>query len=152
MAIIVLLWELYKRGLNDLHAKSLRLCLTLCFSMNCSLLGFSVQGVLQARILEWVSMPTSRGSSLPQGSNPHLLCLLHWQVGSLPLLPPGKTLNDLYIHNGVFTHLEPDILECEVKWALGSITLNKVNGGDWIPSEVFQILKDDDVKMMHSAY
>ena len=52
-------------------------------------------------------------------------------------------------HNGVITHLEPDILECEVKWALGSITTNKASGGDRIPGELFQ-LKDDDVKVLHS--
>ena len=49
-------------------------------------------------------------------------------------------------HNGVITHLEPDILECEVKWALGSITTNKASGGDGIPAELFQILKDDAIK------
>ena len=53
-------------------------------------------------------------------------------------------------HDGVTTHLEPDILECEVKWALGSITLNKASGGDGIPVELFQILKDDAVKVLHS--
>ena len=53
-------------------------------------------------------------------------------------------------HNGVITHLEPDILECEVKWALGSITTNKASGGDRIPVELFQILKDDTVKVLHS--
>ena len=53
-------------------------------------------------------------------------------------------------HNGVITHLEPDILECEVKWALGSITTNKGSGGDGIPVELFQILKDDAVKVLHS--
>ena len=53
-------------------------------------------------------------------------------------------------HNGVITHLEPEILECEVKWALGSITMNKASGGDGIPVELFQILKDDAVKMLHS--
>ena len=53
-------------------------------------------------------------------------------------------------HNGVITHLEPDILECEVKWALGSITMNKGSGGDGIPVELFQILKDDAVKVLHS--
>ena len=53
-------------------------------------------------------------------------------------------------HNGVITHLEPDILECEVKWALGSITMNTAGGGDGIPVELFQILKDDDaVKLLH---
>ena len=53
-------------------------------------------------------------------------------------------------HNGVITHLEPDILECEVKWALGSITKNKASGGDGIPVELFQILKDDAEKVLHS--
>ena len=53
-------------------------------------------------------------------------------------------------HNGLITHLEPDILECEVKWALESITKNKASGGDGIPVELFQILKDDVVKMLHS--
>ena len=53
-------------------------------------------------------------------------------------------------HDRVITHLEPDILECEVKWALGSITMNKASGGDGIPAELFQILKDDAVKVLHS--
>ena len=53
-------------------------------------------------------------------------------------------------HNGIITHLEPDILECEVKWALGSITMNKASGGHGIPVELFQILKDDAVKVLHS--
>ena len=53
-------------------------------------------------------------------------------------------------HNGVVTYLEPDILECEVKWAIGSITMNKDSGGDGIPVEMFQILKDDAVKVLHS--
>ena len=61
-----------------------------------------------------------------------------------------KDLNDLDIHDGVITHLEPDILECEVKWALGSIIMNKDSGGDEILAELFQILKDDFVKMLHS--
>ena len=52
--------------------------------------------------------------------------------------------------NGVITHLEPDILECEVKWALGSITMNKAGGGDGIPYELFQTPKDDAVKVLHS--
>ena len=54
-------------------------------------------------------------------------------------------------HNGVTTHLEPGILECELKWALGSITTNKASGGDGIPIELFQILKDDAVKVLHST-
>ena len=53
-------------------------------------------------------------------------------------------------HNGVITHLEPDVLECEVKWALGSITTNKTNGGDGIPAELFKILKDEYVEILHS--
>ena len=59
-------------------------------------------------------------------------------------------LNDPDNHNGVITHLEPDILEFGVKWALGSITINKASGGDGIPVELFQILKDDAVKLLHS--
>ena len=61
-----------------------------------------------------------------------------------------KDLHDPDNHDGVITHLEPDILECEVNWALGSITMNKASGGDEIPVELFQILKDDAVKVMHS--
>ena len=61
-----------------------------------------------------------------------------------------KDLHDPDNHDGVFTHLEPDILECEVKWVLGSITMNKASGGDGIPVELFQILKDDAVKVLHS--
>ena len=61
-----------------------------------------------------------------------------------------KDLNDPENHDGVITILEPDILECEVKWALGSITTNKASGGDGIPVELFQILKDDAVKVLHS--
>ena len=61
-----------------------------------------------------------------------------------------KDLHDPDNHNGVITHLEPDILECEVKWALGSITMNKASEGDGIPVELFQILKDDAVKVLHS--
>ena len=59
--------------------------------------------------------------------------------------PYKKDLHDPDNHNGVITYLEPDILECEVKWALGSITINKASGGDGIPAELFQILKDDTV-------
>ena len=63
-----------------------------------------------------------------------------------------KGFNDPDNHDGVVTHLEPDILECEVKWILGSITTNKANGGDGIPAELFQILKDDVIKVLHSIY
>ena len=61
-----------------------------------------------------------------------------------------KDLQDPDNHDGVITHLEPDILECEVKWALRSITMNKASGGDRIPVELFQILKDGAVKVLHS--
>ena len=61
-----------------------------------------------------------------------------------------KNLQDPDNHDGVITHLEPDILDCEVKWALGSITTNKASGGDGPPVELFQILKDDAVKVLHS--
>ena len=60
-----------------------------------------------------------------------------------------KELHDPDNHDGVIYHLEPDILECEVKWALGSITMNKASGDDGIPGELFQILKDDAVKVLH---
>ena len=61
-----------------------------------------------------------------------------------------KVLHNPDHHDGVITHLEPDILECEVKWALESITMKKASGGDGIPVELFQILKDDTVKVLHS--
>ena len=63
-----------------------------------------------------------------------------------------KDLHDPDHHDGVITHLEPDILECEVKWALGNISMNKASGGDWIPVELFQILEDDAVKVLHSTF
>ena len=60
-----------------------------------------------------------------------------------------KDLHDSDNHDGVITHLEPDILECEVRWALGTLTANKASGSDEIPIELFQILKDDAVKVLH---
>ena len=63
-----------------------------------------------------------------------------------------KGLNNPDNHDGVITHLEPDILECEVKWALGSITMKKASGDDGIPLQLFQILKDDAVKVLHLIY
>ena len=63
-----------------------------------------------------------------------------------------KDLHNPDNHSGVITHLEPNILECEVKWALESITVNKASGGDRIPVELFQILKDDSVEVLHSLY
>ena len=73
---------------------------------------------------------------------------LRWQEYTEEL--HKKDLNDPDNHNGVITHLEPDILQCEVKWALGSIITNKASGGDGIPVELFQSLKDDAVKVLHS--
>ena len=62
-----------------------------------------------------------------------------------------KDVHDAYNHNGVTTHIEPDILEFEFKWASGSITTNKASGGDGIPVELFKILKDDALKVLHST-
>ena len=73
-----------------------------------------------------------------------------WQEYTKELYKKG--LNELDNCNGVVTHLEPDILECEVKWTLGSITMNKDSGGDGIIAELFQILKDDAVKVLHSIH
>ena len=73
-----------------MYAKSLQSCPTLCDPMDGSSPGSSVHGILQARMLERIDMPSSRGSFQTQGSNPYFLHLLHWQVGSLPLVPPGK--------------------------------------------------------------
>ena len=63
-----------------------------------------------------------------------------------------KVINDQDNHSGVITPLEPDILECEVKWALGSIPMNKASGGDGVPTELFKILKDDAVKVLHQIW
>ena len=74
--------------------------------------------------------------------------IMRWQEYTEELYK--KYLNDPDNHDGVITHLEPDILECQVKWALGNSTMNKASGGDGIPAELFHILKDDAVKMLHS--
>ena len=66
--------------------------------------------------------------------------------------PYKKNLNDSDNHGGMIIHPEPDILECEVKWDFGSITMNKVSGDDGIPAELFQILKDDAVKVLYSIH
>ena len=73
-----------------------------------------------------------------------------WQQYTEELYKKKKNLNDPDNHDGVIAHLEPDILECKVKWALGTITTNKASGGDGIPVELFQILKDDAVKVLYS--
>ena len=113
-----------------------------------------------------LSCSTACGIFPDQGLN---LCLLHWQADFLLLTHQEtaaedikkrwqqyteelykKDLNDPDNHDGVITHLEPDILEFEVKWALGSITTNKASGGDGIPVELFQIPEDDAMKVLHS--
>ena len=78
--------------------------------------------------------------------------ILTWRIQGLysPLGQSWTQLSDPDNHDGVITHLEPDTLECEIKWALGSITKNKASGGDGIPAELFQILKDDAVKVLYS--
>ena len=80
-----------------------------------------------------------------------------WNSRKQKILRRGDKINteelykkDLYDHDGEVTHLEPDILQCEVKWALGSMTMNKASGGERIPVELFQILKDDAMKVLHS--
>ena len=80
-------------------AKSLQLCLTFCDPMDYNLPGFSVHGILQARILEWVVFAVFQGIFSTQGSNPLLLRPLHWQAGSLPPAPPGKPLRDHQIRS-----------------------------------------------------
>ena len=72
-----------------------------------------------------------------------------WQEYREKNISPPKNFNDPDKHNGVITYLEPVILECEVTWVLGSITTNRASGGDGIPTELFQLLKDDAVKVLH---
>ena len=89
----------------------------------------------------------SRGAKTHRGE---ILLLIRTRVTGYAEELYKKDLNDPDNHDGMITRLEPDILECEVKWALGSITTNKASGGDRIPVELFQILKDDAVKVLHS--
>ena len=110
-------------------AKSLQSCLTLCNPIDGSPPGSPSLGF--SRQEQW--------SGLPFLSPMHESEKWKW-----------KGLQDLDNHDGVITHREPDILECEVKWALGSITTNKASGGNRIPVELFQILKDDAVKVLHA--
>ena len=93
----------------------------------------SVHGVLKARILKWFTFPSPVNQVLLEYTEVY-----------------KKGLNYLDNYDGVVTHLEPDILECEVKGALGSITTNKASGGDGIPAELFRILNDEAVKVLHS--
>ena len=105
----------------------------------------------------WSGLPFPSPGDLPdQGIEPRFPAL---RADALTYKPPEKSeyteelykkdLHDPDNHDGVIIHLEPDILECEVKWALGSITMTKASGGDGIPVELFQILKGDAVKVLH---
>ena len=102
-----------------------------------------------SRQVYWSGLPFPSPGDLPDpGIEPRSPAL---QTDALPSEPPGKPTEELYKkdlhdpdnHDGVIPHLEPDILECQVKWALGSIKVNKASGGDGIPVELFQTLKDD---------
>ena len=97
--------------------------------MDCSLSGPSVHGIFQARVLEWGAITFSEEYTEELYK---------------------KDLHDPDNHDGMITHLEPDILECQVKWALGSITMNKTSGHDGIPAEILQILKGEAVKVLHA--
>ena len=108
-------------------------CLTLSDPMDCSPPGSSVHGIFQARILEWGAIAFSDIKEM-------------WKQYTELY---KKDLHNPDNHEGVISHLEPYILECEVNWALGNITMNKTSRGDGIPVELFQILKDA-VKVLHS--
>ena len=115
--------------------------------MNGNLPGPSIHGLFQARILEWVAISTIKdrnGMELTEAED----IKKRWQEYTEELYK--KDLHDPDNHKGVITHLEPDILECSVKWALGSIITNKASGGGGIPVELLQILKEDAVKVLHS--
>ena len=106
-----------------------------------SIFTFTFKGIFHAKM---GTMKDRNGMDLTEAEDIKKRC----QVYTEELYK--KDLHDPDNHDGVITHLEPDILECEVKWALGSITMNKARGGDGIPAELFQILKNDTVKVMHS--
>ena len=137
--------ELYKKDLQ--FSSVAQSCPTLCDPMNHSRPGLPVHHQLPESTqthVYWVgdaiqpSHPLSSPS--PPAPNPSQhQGLFQW-----------INFNDPGNHDGVITYLEPDILECEVKWALGSITMKKASGGDGIPVELFQILRDDAVKVLHS--
>ena len=116
--------------------------LTLCDPMDCSPLGSSVHEIFQARILEWVAISFSRGSSqlgIEPGS-PALQILYQLSYKGSPEYTEEQYkigLNDADNQDHVITHLQSDTLKCEVKWALESITTNKASGGDGIPVELY---------------
>ena len=129
-------------------------CPTLCDPMDYSLPGSSFHGIFQARILDWVAISFSRSSRPRDWIRVSRIVGRRFTVGATREEYTEelykRDLHDPDNHDGVITHLEPDILECEVKGALGSRTTNKPTGGDTIPIELFQILKDDAVKVLHS--
>ena len=100
-----------------------------------------IKGTFHARI---VTIKDRNGKDLTEAEK----IKKRWQEYTEELYK--RVLNGLDNHYGVITHLEPDILECEVKWALGSITTNKASEGEEIPAELFKLLKDDSVKVLHS--
>ena len=134
-------------------AKSLQSCLTLCDPIDGSPPGSPVPGILQARTLEWgaVAFSNAKMGTIKDRNGMDLTeaedIKNRWQEYIEELYK--KDLHDPDNHDGVITprwcDLESDILESEVKWALGSITVDKASGGDGIPAELFQILKDDAV-------
>ena len=119
--------------------------MTLCDPIDGSPPGSSVPGILQARILEWVAVSFRLIQMV--GRFTHSLSVIPLQITQKKCTK--KDLHHPDNHNDVITNLEPDILECEVKWALEGITRNKASGGDGISVELFQILKDDAVKVLN---
>ena len=118
---------------------------TLSDPMDCSLPGSSIHGIFQARVLEWGAIAFSNIKQRWQEYTEGLYKCSHRAHAP----SHKKDLHNPDNHDGVITHLEPDILEC--KWALGTITMNKANGGDGIPVELFQILKGDAMEVLHSV-
>ena len=102
-----------------------------------------IKGTFQARM---GTIKNRKGKGLTEAEE----IKKRWQEYTEELYKKG--LNDPDNHDGVIIHLEPDILECEVKWPLRNITINKASGGDGIPAVVFHFLKDDSVKVLHSIY
>ena len=141
-------------------------CPTLCDPMNSSTPGLPVHHQLPEftqthvhRVCDAIQPSHPLSSPSPPAPNPSQhQSLLQWEEAEDIKKRWQEYTEELYKndlhdpdnHDGVITHLEPDILECEVKWALESITTNKASGGDRIPVELFQILKDDAVKVLHS--
>ena len=99
-SIYLCIW--YIKSALCVRAKSLQLCPTLCDPINYSPPGSSDHGILQTRIVKWVTMPSSRGSSRPRNQTLYLLHFLYWQVDSLPLMPPGKLKSSLNIYKRVW--------------------------------------------------